>query len=223
MEDNAICARVLLSLSNEGYFLGDFWNISLGPPFTLFQKMRVLGDLAKNAITWPFGHVWSRCVRQNLFQSLLFKCIQIRGYWNFRQSAFGPFKRGLLFGRFLKNFPWSPLCTFSENAGFGWPCKNCHNLAFRHFWSRLMPQNFLQFLHFKDIQIRGECILRQSAFRPYKQGLLFGRFLKTFPCSPFALFPESFFGWPCENCHNLALRAVFEQLFAPKSSPVFAL
>ena len=60
LKDNAIVARVLMGLSNEGYFLGDFLKISLGPPFALFQKMRVLGDLAKIAITWPFGHFWSR-------------------------------------------------------------------------------------------------------------------------------------------------------------------
>ena len=54
--DNATYGRVLLGLLNEGYFLGDFWKISLSPPFALFQKMRVLGDLARIAITWPFGH-----------------------------------------------------------------------------------------------------------------------------------------------------------------------
>ena len=47
---------MLLGLSKEGYFLGDFLKISLGPPFPLLRKMRVLGDLAKIAITWPFGH-----------------------------------------------------------------------------------------------------------------------------------------------------------------------
>ena len=66
LEDNDICARVLLGLSSKGYFLGDFWKISLGPPFALFQKMRVLGDLAIIAITCPFGHFWSRCLRQNI-------------------------------------------------------------------------------------------------------------------------------------------------------------
>ena len=30
------------------------------------------------------------------------------------------------------------------------------------------------------------------------------------------------FGWPCKNCHNLAIRALLEPLFAPKSFPVFA-
>ena len=46
---------MLLGLSNEGYFLVDFWKISLSPVLALFQKMRVLGDLAEIAITWPFG------------------------------------------------------------------------------------------------------------------------------------------------------------------------
>ena len=42
---------MLLGLSNEGYFLADFSKLSLGPPFALLRKMRVLGDLAKIAIT----------------------------------------------------------------------------------------------------------------------------------------------------------------------------
>ena len=48
-----------MGLLSKGYFFGDFLKISLGPPFPLFQKMRVLGDLAKIALTSPFGHVWS--------------------------------------------------------------------------------------------------------------------------------------------------------------------
>ena len=47
---------MLLGLSNDGYFLGDLRKTFLGPPFALFQDMRVLVDLAKIAITWPFGH-----------------------------------------------------------------------------------------------------------------------------------------------------------------------
>ena len=60
LKDNAIVARVLMGLSNEGYFLGDFLKISVGPPFALFQKMRVLGDLTKIVVTWPFGLFWNR-------------------------------------------------------------------------------------------------------------------------------------------------------------------
>ena len=56
-----------MGLSNEGYFLGDFLKISFSPPFALFQKMWVLGDLAKIAITWLFGLVWSRLLHENLF------------------------------------------------------------------------------------------------------------------------------------------------------------
>ena len=63
LEDNAICASVLLGHSNEGYFLVDFLNIFLGAPFALFKKMRVKGDLAKMAISLPFGHFWSRLLR----------------------------------------------------------------------------------------------------------------------------------------------------------------
>ena len=37
-----------MALLSEGYLYGDFYKSSFGPPFALFQIMRVLGDLAKN-------------------------------------------------------------------------------------------------------------------------------------------------------------------------------
>ena len=55
LEDNAIRASVLLGVSNKGYFSADFFKIFFGPTFALLQKMQVLGNLAKIAITWPFG------------------------------------------------------------------------------------------------------------------------------------------------------------------------
>ena len=60
-------------------FLGDFWKISIGPSFALFEIMRVLCDLAKISLTWPFGHFCSRCFRQELLEFLQFKFILIRG------------------------------------------------------------------------------------------------------------------------------------------------
>ena len=52
---------MLVGLFSEGIFLGDFLKkISLGPPFALFQKMRIFGDLANIAITWSFANFWSR-------------------------------------------------------------------------------------------------------------------------------------------------------------------
>ena len=53
-----------MGLLSEGYLLGDFLKISLGSPFALFQKMRVVGELAKSALTWPFGQFWSRFFEQ---------------------------------------------------------------------------------------------------------------------------------------------------------------
>ena len=51
LQDNDIFARVLLALSSEGYFLGDFLKVSLALPFAFLPKMRVLGDLAKIVVT----------------------------------------------------------------------------------------------------------------------------------------------------------------------------
>ena len=67
LEDNAICARLLLGLFSEGIFLGDFWKISLRPHFAVFWKMQVLGDLAKIAITWPLGDFRSRFIAPKSF------------------------------------------------------------------------------------------------------------------------------------------------------------
>ena len=38
LRDNAICARVLLGLSNEGYFQGDFLKFPLVPPLHFLRK-----------------------------------------------------------------------------------------------------------------------------------------------------------------------------------------
>ena len=50
---------MLLSLFSEAFFLADFLKISLGPPFPLLRKMRVLGDLAKIAIRALFETTFS--------------------------------------------------------------------------------------------------------------------------------------------------------------------
>ena len=49
-----------LVLFSDGIFLGDFEKFPLVSPLHFFRKWGVLGDLAKIAITWPFGHFWSR-------------------------------------------------------------------------------------------------------------------------------------------------------------------
>ena len=96
----------------------------------------------------------------------------------------GLLSEGSFLSQFFKNFPWPPLCTFLENAGFGRRLKNCHNLAFRALLELFLRQNLLQSLHFKCILIGGQCNLRQRALRPFKRGLLSGRFLKNFSLVP---------------------------------------
>ena len=107
------------------------------------------------------------------------------------ESPSGFLKRGLLFEQFLKNFPWSPLCTFLENAGLGDLAKIAITWPFGHFWSRLMRQNLLHSLRVKSILIEGYCHLRQSAFRRFKQARILGRFLKHFLWSPLCTFSEN--------------------------------
>ena len=51
-----------------------------------------------------------------------------------------------------------------------------------------------------------------------------GDFRKISLGPPFALFSENAdLGRRCKNCNNLAIRALFEPLFAPNSSPVIVL
>ena len=185
--------------------------------------MRVFGDLAKIAIKWPFGHFWSRFFAQKSCPVCALSAFYLEDN-AICAAAFRRFKRGLLFRQFLKNFPWSPLCTLSENEGFGWPCKNCHNLAIRVLSEPLFYLTILSSLCTWSAFYLEDNTICASAFRPFKRGLLFGRFLKNFSWSPLCIFLENAgFGWPCENCNHLAIRALLEPLFSPKSVPVFAL
>ena len=128
-------------------------------PFVLalhfFTKCGFWVTLQKIAITWRSGHFWSCCLRQNQFQSLHVNRVLIRGQCHLRQTTYGFFKRGLLFGQFLKDFSWSPLCPFSENARLGDLAKIAITWPFGYFWSRLMRQNLFQSLHVKSILIEG--------------------------------------------------------------------
>ena len=50
----------LWAFSARASFWAIFEKFSLVPPLHVFRKMRVLGDLAKIAITWSFGKFWCR-------------------------------------------------------------------------------------------------------------------------------------------------------------------
>ena len=53
-----------------------------------------------------------------------------------RQSAVGLLKRGLLFGRFLKNFSWSPFALFLKMQVLGDLAIIALTWPFGHFWRR---------------------------------------------------------------------------------------
>ena len=125
-----------------------------------------------------------------------------------RQCAFGPFKRGLLFGRFLRNFPWSPVCTFSENAAFGWPYKNCHTLAIRAFLEPLFaPKSFLVFA----VYVHTNCRII-----PFAPECFWAFQMRAFFWTLCTFSENAGFGWPCLNCHNLTIRALLEPLVCLK-------
>ena len=61
------------AFQTKASFWAIFVKFFLGPPFALFQKMRVLGDLAKIAITSSFGHFWSRFFAPKSFPVFVFE------------------------------------------------------------------------------------------------------------------------------------------------------
>ena len=74
-EDIAICATKVLGLLIEVNVLGDFLKNFPWSPLCTFPENTGLGDLAKIAITWPFGNFWSRFLHQNHLQSSHFNWI----------------------------------------------------------------------------------------------------------------------------------------------------
>ena len=139
----------------EGYFLSNFWKVFPRPPFTLFFR--------KCGFGLPGENCHNLAIQTLLEPPYAPKSSPVFARWehaNWRIMPFVPecflrFKEARILGRFLKHFLWSPLCTFSENAGFGWPWDNLNDLAIRAFWSRCLRQNLLQSLHFKCILIGG--------------------------------------------------------------------
>ena len=150
-----LTAECFWAFQTRATFWAIFEKFLLVSPLHFFRKCWFWVTLQKIAITWRSGHFWSCCLRQNQFQSLHVNRVLIRGQCHLRQTTYGFFKRGLLFGQFLKNFSWSPLCPFSENARLGDLAKIAITWPFGYFWSRLMRQNLFQSLHVKSILIEG--------------------------------------------------------------------
>ena len=108
-----------------------FEKFPLIPPLNVFRKCGFFGDHAKNC-----HNLAIRALFEPLFALKSCPVFALLAHTNWRikpfpQDSSWAFQRRATFWAFLRNFHWSPFCTFSENAGFGWPCKNCHNLAIR--------------------------------------------------------------------------------------------
>ena len=150
---------------------------TLGPLLAKSQKMADLGVLAKFVITRLYGHLWSRSLTQNVVLCLHFKCILIRRWCHLRQCVF----QAPIVGLLLKAFTLGPLLTKSQKmADLGVLAKFVITRLYGHFWSRSLTQNVVLCLHFKCIQIRRWCHLRQAVFQAPIVGLL----LKLFSIGP---------------------------------------
>ena len=147
-----------------------FWSFSLGRPLAKSQKMADLGLLGKFVITRLYGHLWSRSLQQNVLLWLHFKCILIRKWCNLRQGVFEAPIIGYLFWAFSLGFP---LAKSHKMADLGLLGKFVITRLYGHLWSRSLQQNVLLWLHFKCIQIRRWCNLRQGVFEASIVVLLF--------------------------------------------------
>ena len=150
-----------------------FRRFSIGPPFEEFQKIADFGVFAKLAIARTWEHFWSRVLWQNVIRWLHFKCILIRRRWDLRRGVFRACEFGLRFGRFSLGPPFE---DFPKMAYFGVFVKLAIARTWEHFWSRVLWQNVIRWLHFKCILIRRRWDLRRGIFRACEFGLRFGRF-----------------------------------------------
>ena len=143
----------------------------------------------------------------------------------FAPECFWAFEtRATFWAIFWKIFLAPPFALFSEKAGFGWPCLNCDNWAIR---ALLDPFSAPESSPVFSLEVHTNYSRKPFAFRVLlglsREGYFLGDFWKISLGPPFVLFQKSAgFGWPCQNCHNLAIRALLEPLFAPKCFPVFA-
>ena len=80
-----------------GLFFGP---VSLGPPFGKSQKMSDLGVLAAFVVAGLCGHLWTRCLREDVVQYLGFKRILIVRSDHLRRAVRKPLKSACFSGQF---------------------------------------------------------------------------------------------------------------------------
>ena len=198
--------RGVLGAREFGLLFGRF---SLGPPYEEFQKMADFGVFAKLAIARSVEHFWSRGLRQNFVRWLHFKTIIIRRRWNLRRGVLGVLELGLLFGRYSLGPPFE---EFHKMADFGVLSKLAIARSCEHFWSRVLRQNVVRWLHFKPILIKRRWHLRRGVLGVRELGLLFGRFSLGPPfeefqkMADFGVFAKLAIARSCEHFWSCGLR-----------------
>ena len=125
---------------------------------------------------------------------------------------------GLLFWAFCLG---PPLAKCQKVADFGVLAKFVITRLCGHLWSRSLQQNVVLCLHFKCILIRTWCHLRQGVFEAPIVGLLIWAFCLGPPLAKCQKMAD--LGFPCQICHNSALRTLMEPQFAAKCCAMFAL
>ena len=142
----------------------------------------------------------------------------------FATVCFWAFSARASFWASFEKFPLVPLCTFSENAGFGRPCQNCHNLVVRELVEALFcPKIFFSLGPLSAYYLEDNAICASVLLGVSNEVYFLEDFWKIFLGPPRFFFLENAgFEWLRENCHNLAIRELLEPLFKPKCSPVFA-
>ena len=97
-----------------------------------------LGVLAAFVIARLCGHLWSRCLREDVVRCLGFKRILIVRSDHLRRAVFKPLKSACFSGQ----FPLVPLWKISENGRFGCPCGICHSSALRALMESLFAARY---------------------------------------------------------------------------------
>ena len=135
-----------------------------------------LGVLAAFVIARLCGHLWSRCLRQDVVRCLGFNRIVIVRSDHLRRAVLKPLKSAC----FSASFPWSPFGKSQKMGDLGVLAAFDIARLCGHLWSGCLRQDVVRCLGFKRILIVRSDHLRRAVFKPLKSAC----FSASFPWSP---------------------------------------
>ena len=132
-----------------------------------------LGVLAAFVIARLCGHLWSRCLRQDVVLCLGFKGILIVRSDHLRRAVFKPLKSAFFFGPVSLGPPFGK----SQKMGdLGVLAAFVIARLCGHLWSRCLRRDVVRFLGFKCTLIVRSDHLRRAVFKPLKSACFSGQF-----------------------------------------------